>query len=352
MNKPVAEIAQIVGGTVSGDRDVRISGVNGIREAGPGDITFVRNARYQSLLSVTRASCVLVRPDVSEGHPCLIQVNNPDLAFARILQIAAAEAAPKRRPAGIHSTAVISEDAVLGAGVFIGAYVVVATGANIGENALVYPGSYVGVNARIGPETILYPRVVILDDVVVGARCIIHSGAVLGADGFGFSPNANAWCKVPQIGSVVLGDDVEIGANSTIDRATFGVTRVGSGTKIDNLVQIGHNVVIGEHGIIAGMAGIAGSAVLGSHVMVGARAGVGGHIDIGDNVQIAGNAGVTKSLEPGKVVSGFPAAEHGRDMRIQAAQRMLPEALRRINRLEKRVQELEEQLHGKTADHC
>jgi len=348
MSKTVAEIAEQIGGVVIGDRDVRITGVNGIREAGPGDLTFVRSARYRPFLSTTKAASVLVSPDITEGHRSLIQVPNPDLAFARILQDFAAERT--HRPIGIHPTVVIGGNVSLGKNVTLGAYVVLADHCRIGDAAILYPGVYIGYGAQIGPGTVIYPNTVVLEGVTVGARCILHSGVVLGADGFGFAPLKGAWTKIPQVGTVIIGDDVEIGANTAIDRATFGATRIGSGTKIDNLVQIGHNVEIGEHSIVAGTAGIAGSAVIGSHVMIGAGAGVAGHLDIGDNVQVAGFSGVTKSITSGQVVSGFPAIDHNRDKRIQAGQRMLPDALRRLRRIEQRVQELEEQLHGKAAD--
>lgn len=350
MNKSVGEIAELVGGTVIGDGETRIGGVNGIEEAGPGDLTFMRNARYRPLLETTRASAVLVLPDIAESDKTLIQVPNPDVAFGQVLQAFWVE--EKAHPTGIHPTAVIGKDVKLGRHVALDAYVVLADECEVGDGAVLYAGVYVGRSAKIGLGTVVYPNVAILDRVTVGARCILHSGVVLGADGFGFVPVEGAWQKIPQVGTVVIGDDVEIGANSAVDRATFGETMIGRGTKIDNLVQIGHNVAIGEHCVVAGKAGFAGSAVVRDHVMIGARAGVGGHIEVGDGVQIGALSGVTKSIPPGRVVSGFPAIDHNRDKRIQASQRRLPEALRRLSAVEQRLAEVEEQLHGKSADDC
>jgi UDP-3-O-[3-hydroxymyristoyl] glucosamine N-acyltransferase len=216
----------------------------------------------------------------------------------------------------------------------------------------------------IGENTVIYPNATLREGVRVGARCLIHAGVVLGSDGFGFAPLDGAWFKVPQTGTVIIGDDVEIGANSAVDRATFGSTVIGRGTKIDNLVQIGHNVRIGEHCVISGMTGVAGSSTVGNHVTIAAQVGIADHVEIGDRVTIAGRSGVISAIEPGQVVSGFPAIDHHTDMRIMAARRRLPELPRlmaRVKALESRIRELEErwpvagdkekELHGKAADH-
>ncbi|HOZ46389.1 MAG TPA: UDP-3-O-(3-hydroxymyristoyl)glucosamine N-acyltransferase [Candidatus Hydrogenedentes bacterium] len=350
MDISAAEIAQRVGGTVIGDGGVRITGVNGIKQAGPADLTFVRNARYEAFLSSTRAAAVLVPREMDAGHAVLIQVDHPDLAFAQIiLEYVDVETA---HPVGIHPTAVVGRHVTLGRNVALDAHVVLAEGCSIDDGVVLYSGVYIGRDAQIGAETIIYPNATILDRVLIGKRCTVHAGAVLGADGFGFAPVGGVWRKIPQVGSVSIGDDVEIGANTTIDRATFGITSIGSGTKIDNLVQIGHNVQIGEHCALAGKVGIAGSATIGNHVVMGARSGVGGHIDIGDGVQIGALSGVTKSIEPGKIVSGYPATDHERDKRHQASVRILPEALRRLRALEQRCRELEERVNGKAKDNC
>ncbi len=350
MNKSVNEIARRVGGIVKGNAELRITGVSGVEQACEGDLAFVRDAGYDEALSNTRASAVLAPPGTNAHGKTLIELDNPEGAFALLLQEYAAEL--EQHFTGIHPAAVVGENAALGEGVALGADVVLAGGCEIGDGAVLYPGVYVGRDARVGPGTILYPRVTIMDRVVVGARCILHAGVVLGADGFGFSVVDGVWRKIPQLGTVVVGDDVEIGANSAIDRATFGSTEIGDGTKIDNLVQIGHNVRVGRHCIIAGEAGIAGSATLGDHVAVGARAGIGGHLSIGAGTKVAALSAVTKSIGPGCTVSGAPAMEHRRSMRIQAGQRMVPEALRRLRNLERHLQEGKQRADGKTADDC
>ena len=187
---------------------------------------------------------------------------------------------------------------------------------------------------------------VLREETKVGARCIVHAGAVLGSDGFGFAPVGGQWAKVPQVGNVIIGDDVEIGTNSAVDRATFGSTVIGNGTKIDNLCQIGHNVQLGEHCVISGMTGVAGSTVIGNHVTIAAQVGIGDHLEIGDNATVGGRAGVATSVKPGAVVSGFPAMDHKAELRILASLRRLPDAVRRVKELERRIEQLEERLHG------
>lgn len=345
MNATVAEIAELVGGTVVGDGSVRITGLNGIRQAGPGELSFISSQRYVSCLGTTRAGALLVTPDIGEAAVPLIQVANPYAALLMTLQrfMPLEPAHPAR---GVHPAAVLGENVRLGDNVAVDALVRIADNATLGNNVVVYAGSYIGAGAAIGDDTVIYPRVSVLEGVRVGARCVLHSGVVLGGDGFGFIPGAEGAIKIPQVGIVVLQDDVEVGANSCIDRATFGETVIGKGTKIDNLVQIGHNVETGLHCIICGNAGISGSARLGNQVTIAAGAGVAGHIEVGDRATVAGLSGVTKSVEAGKVVSGFPAVDHERDKRVVAAQRALPEALRKLRALQRRVEELEGRLNG------
>ena len=343
MNLTLAEIAEQVGGRVHGDATVRITGLNGIREAGPGEITFVRDGRYAPLLMESGASAVLIA-EVPEGCaiPCVL-TPMPDLAFARLLQMCEFEQL-QHPPAGVHPAAVIGDGVTLGNGVHIDAFVRIADGAHIGDGAILYAGVYIGRNARVGEGSLLYPNAVVREECALGARCILHANSTIGTDGFGFAPLDGKWAKIPQVGRVIVEDDCEIGSNTTIDRATFGITRVRRGTKIDNQVQIGHNADIGEHCAIAGMAGIAGSAIIKSGVRIGAQAGVNGHITIGDGATIAARGGATNSVAPGKIVAGFPAVEHGEWRRAHVAQQRVPELLRRVKQLERQLQSLEGKL--------
>ena len=349
MDKSVGEIAELVGGTVVGDAAVRITGLNGVKQASSGDLSFIGSAGYLPFLETTSASALLVTDDVTNAGHTLIQVDQPYVSFLRVLQQFAAEEGV-RHPVGVHETAVIGEDVTLGRDLALDAHVRVADGCTLGDGVVVYANSYIGRSCDIGEQTVIYPNVTIREGVSVGARCLIHAGAVLGSDGFGFVPMDGRLFKVPQVGTVVLGNDVEIGTNSAVDRATFGRTVIGNGTKIDNLVQIGHNVEIGEHTVVCGMSGVAGSATIGSGVTIAAQAGVGDHVEVGDGATIAGRSCVVTSVKPGQVVSGYPATDHKLDLRILASLRRLPDMAPRVRRLERRVQELEEQLHGKAKD--
>lgn len=349
MGMTVGQIAHMVGGTVSGDPNVEIVGVNGLLEAQPGELTFARSPRYFPDLLQSRASAAFTPCPIPNAPMPLICVPNPDVAFLMLLQYFAA--APTHPSQGIHPTAIIEENVVLGDNVTLGAYCYVASGSRIGHRAVLYPGVYIGNNCHIGDDSVLYPHVVIREDSIIGARCILHSGVCIGSDGFGFVETGGKWHKIPQTGKVIIGDDVEIGSNTAIDRATFGATRIGTGTKIDNLVQIGHNVQIGDYCAIAGKAGIAGSARIGNHVRIGADAGIGGHLTIGDGATIGARAGVTRSIEAGKTVSGFPALDHAQMRRILVAQQRTPEMLRRINEIERQLKELKAVNNHETTNH-
>jgi UDP-3-O-[3-hydroxymyristoyl] glucosamine N-acyltransferase len=345
MDMTLAEIAQLVGGTVKGDESIRISGLNGLKEAGPGDITFVRSTRYVPLLETTHASAVLIGEEPPNCPVSMVICAMPDLAFAQLLQYCDTE--KRRHPApGIHPTAVIGQNVRIGQDVAIDALVHIADNAVIGDRVVIFSGCYIGHDVTIGDDCLLYPHVVLREDTELGARCILHPGVVLGGDGFGYAPLGGAWVKIPQVGRVRLGDDVEIGCNSTIDRATFGVTRVASGVKIDNLVQIGHNVEIGEHSAMAALVGIAGSAVIGKHVRIGAASGIAGHIEIGDGASVGAKSAVGQSVPAGSTVVGLPAIEFNLSKRVWAGQKRLPELLRRMRELERQVEALENKLHG------
>ncbi|MBI3119463.1 MAG: UDP-3-O-(3-hydroxymyristoyl)glucosamine N-acyltransferase [Candidatus Hydrogenedentes bacterium] len=343
MNMTLGEIAKLVGGELQGDPDLRITGLNGLAEAQPGELSFVRGGKYLQLAASTRAAAVLMSQRPENCPAAVIVVPQPDLAFAQLLQYC--EAHQTRHPQGIHPTAVIGENVSLGQNVALDAQVRIGDDAVIADDVVIYAGSYIGHGAKIGRGTVIYPNVTIREETEVGAGCIIHAGAAIGSDGFGFAFLEGQWVKIPQVGRVVLGDNVEVGSNAAIDRATFGVTQIGDGVKVDNLVQIGHNVQIGAHSAIAGMAGIAGSTIIGKNVRIGPNAGLNGHIEIGDGVSIVGRSGVTKSVESGKTVSGFPAMDHNLDRRVLVAQQQVPELLRRVRQLERQVQALEETLH-------
>jgi len=339
VEKTVGELARLVGGQVTGDPNTVVTGISGIREAKRGDITFVANKKYSGLLKDCRASAVVVSPDVNGADMPTIKVKNPDMAFARIVEAFAPE--PPRFYKGIHPTVVLGEDVNVGKDVSIQAFAVVQDEAEIGDGTIIYPGVYVGHAARIGKNCQIYPRVVIRERCLIGDNCIIHSGTVIGSDGFGFSTVRGVHQKIPQIGIVQIDDDVEIGANVAIDRARFGKTRIGRGTKIDNLVQIAHNVVVGENSFIVAQAGIAGSSRVGDNVILAGQSGVDGHRKIGNNVVVAAKAGVTKDVGDNQLVSGCPAQAHDKELKVQAALRRLPELVKQLKALEERVSEIE-----------
>lgn len=346
MNMTVNDIADMVGGTVSGDGSVIITGLNGLDEAQPGDLCFVRSVQYLSKLETSQASAVFVQ-QAPEGLPIpAIVVATPDIAFAQMLKYC--ESLQLVHPTGVHAQAVIHPTAMLADDAAVGACAVLEAGVQVGKGAIIYPGVYVGRNCRIGAETIVYPNVTIREDSEIGAQCILHAGAMIGSDGFGFTPMDGMWMKIPQVGRVILEDHVEVGSGTSIDRATFGVTRIGKGTKIDNLVQIGHNVHIGEHCALAGMVGIAGSAVLEDHVQVGASAGIKGHLTVGRGATVAARGGVVRSVEAGSIVSGFPAIDHQEERRVLVAQRRVPELIRRVRELERALEALKVQCNEQT----
>ena len=340
----VSEISQLVGGRPSGCTDLLITGISGIREAEKGDITFVSHQRYLPLIKQTRASAVIVgermKIDDNGSEACLIRVDDPGGAFTKVAERFMGEAI--KFPPGIHSTAIIGENVTLGKNLVIRPYVVIEDGAIIGDDTVIYPHCYVGHDTRIGANCLLYPGVKIRERISIGNGVIIHSGAVIGSDGFGFTTVNGVHQKIPQMGTVEIEDDVEIGANVTVDRARFSKTHIGKGTKIDNLVQIAHNVWVGQRCVIIGQSGIAGSSRIGNNVVLAGQAGIDGHLEVGDNVIITGRAGVTKNIPSNKTVSGFPAQDHDKQRREHIHLRRLPEYCNRIKNLEERLSRLEE----------
>jgi UDP-3-O-[3-hydroxymyristoyl] glucosamine N-acyltransferase len=341
--RTLAELARELGAELDGDGTIEIQGVAGIREARPGDVTFIANARYENYLGETRASAVICARTTQAAAIPLLRVDNPYLAFQRVVRIFRPDA--HRPEPGIHPTAVIAPDAVLGAGVSIGPHCVIAAGARLGDRVVVMAGGYVGHSVTIGEDTFLYPHVTVREECAIGARCILHAGVVVGSDGFGFAFDAGRYHKVPQVGNVEIGDDVEIGANTTVDRATTHSTRIGDGTKIDNLVQIGHNVTVGRHGIIVAQAGISGSTELEDFVTIAGQSGIAGHLRIGTGATIAGQSGVVHSVEPKATVAGYPAIHHALWKRVMILLQRLPQLFKQTQTLERRVEKLEHERH-------
>jgi UDP-3-O-[3-hydroxymyristoyl] glucosamine N-acyltransferase len=339
----VDELAAIVGGTLlAGDGSIIVNGVAGLADAGPSDLSFYNNVDYRARFEGTRAGAVLVGPGVEErpAGVVLVEVANPSFALAKLVRMAS-EAMRSFEP-GIHPAAWVAEDAEVDPGAAVGPNAVVEAGAVIGRGSEIGAGSVVGRDVRIGRDCLLHANVTVREGCLLGDRVILQPGAVIGSDGYGYEFSDGRHEKVPQIGVVVLEDDVEVGANTTIDRARFGKTLVGAGTKIDNLVQIAHNVVIGKHCLVVSQAGIAGSAKLGDHVTLAAKAGVNGHKEIVSNVVVAGGSGVFRSiLEPGRYM-GMPAKNVKDEIRLWGALEKLADTTREVKRLRRDMDALKE----------
>lgn len=310
------DISKLVNGIFEGSGDAVITGAAGLEDAGQSDISFLGNPKYVKLVAQTRAGAVFVPQSYSGTGKNIIRVANPQLAFAKVLVLLDKE---KRQQAvaEINQAAAVSEKAVIGQMVRVGPFAVVEEGASIGDNSVIMAHCYIGRNTKIGSDALIYPNVTVRENISIGKNVVMHSGAVVGADGFGFIPLGTSSFKIPQIGTVEIGDDVEIGANVTIDRATTGATRIGDGTKLDDQVHIAHNIQIGRNCLIAGQVGFAGSSKVGDNVMIGGQAGINGHIKIGSGVVIGGKALVMGDIPDNTVVSGYPAREHKENLKIQ-----------------------------------
>ncbi len=343
MELKLKEIAKIVEGQIIGDENIIIRNADGLSSAGHEDISFLSDLKYLRELEKTCAGAIIVPETLSNkvtrsiAKKNLVKVKNPYFAFTKILKLLNEE--KKMYPQGIHPTAIIGKNVKLGKNVALGAYTIISDDAEIDEGTIIYPHCYIGNKTKIGKNCLIYPRVCIREGISVGDQVIIHSGTVIGSDGFGFLPHPEATLghhKIPQIGTVEIGNDVEIGANCTIDRATVGKTKIGRGTKIDNLVQIAHNVEIGENCLIVAQVGIAGSTKIGKNVILAGQAGVTDHVTIGNNVKVGGRAGVISNLPSGVTVSGFPAREHHKMLKIQALTERLPEMYTLFRKILKR----------------
>ena len=330
----LAELAARVGGEVVGDASRRVSTVRPLEDAGESDLSFYHNRRYLEAARRSRASALLVSDPALFPGRCLIVHREPYAAFADLLELFH----PPRRPAsGVHATAVVAPSARLGHGVAIGPHAVVGEDTVLGDRAVVGAGCVLGDGVEVGADTWLHPNVVVEPCCRVGARCILHSGVVVGSDGFGFATVAGAHRKVPQVGIVVIEDEVELGANVCVDRATLGETRVCRGAKVDNLVQIAHNVRVGEHSLLVAQSGISGSTHLGHHVVMAGQSGAVGHITIGDRVTLSARGVATEDVPAGTLLSGFPGRPHREWLRAQANFYQLDELRRRLRALEERV---------------
>jgi UDP-3-O-[3-hydroxymyristoyl] glucosamine N-acyltransferase len=331
----LTEIAELIGGVWPGPPAATIRGVAGLGEATEDDLSFLSNPKYASMLDTTAAAAVLVSPSQSGDSTRWIRVANPYLAFAQVLQRWFANVTS---PLGVSPLASIARSAHVGAYAGIGPFVTIADDVVIGANVRIFQGVSVERGCVIGDDTWIYPNAVLYAGTRVGERCIIHGGAILGGDGYGFATEGGVHTKIPQVGIVRIEDDVEIGAGTTIDRAVLGETVIGQGTKIDNLVQIGHNVKIGRHCLIVAQVGIAGSTELGDHVVLAGQAGVAGHLRIASGVQVEAQSAVLKSVKEKGTLAGFPARPAGEFYRAQASLRRLPELMARVKRLEAAVE--------------
>jgi len=340
MQLKLGDIARRLDAGLEGDPEITISGVAGLREAGPEDISFLANPRYGPEVSASGAAAIIVGEDFGGSFSgALLRVTDPYAGFLAVLKEIRPQTRP--RPAGVHPAAVVHPSAQVHPTVALGACSVVEAGARIGPGSVLWPGVFVGAGATIGCDCELHPGVTVLHDVRLGDRVIVHSGTVLGSDGYGYVSSAAGHEKIPQLGSVVVEDDVEIGANVAIDRGTLEATRIGRGTKIDNLVHIAHNVTIGEHALIVAQVGISGSTRVGSRVVLGGQAGIVGHLEVGDGARVGAQSGVTKSVPANETVSGYPAMNHDRARKLNAHLRRLPGIVDELKRLQARVVELE-----------
>ena len=338
----LADLAARLGCRLEGDGTLEITRVATLDDAAPGDLTFLANPKYAAKVAATRASAVILGEDAAPAPCAMLRTANPYRAFADALGVLGRN----ERPApGVHPTAVVAADARIGAEVSIGPFAVVGAGASLGDRVVLHAHAVVGPQATIGADSVLHARVSVRERSVIGARVVIQDGAVVGSDGYGFVTDAGGvHHKIPQQSIVVIEDDVEIGANTTIDRPAVGETHIGRGTKIDNLVQIAHGVKVGRHVLLVSQVGVAGSSVIGDHVVLAGQVGVAGHVTIGERVRATAQTGIANSIEPGALVSGYPAIDNRDWLKSAAVFRHLPEMRRRVKDLEARLEALERRL--------
>ncbi len=337
MTRTLGELAAFLEGELQGPADLSIEGIASLDQATPREISFITQGRFARLADQSRAAAFIVSREYARLARPLIIVAHPYLAYARV---AALFAPPVRRWPGISDLACLGPAVVLGQDVSIAPLVFIGAGTRLGDRVTVMPGCVINDEVSIGADTLIYPNVTIRERCTVGERCVIHSGTVIGSDGFGFVPQEAGHVKIPQLGTVVIEDDVEIGANCTIDRGALGATRIGRGVKMDNLVHLAHNVEVGEHSFLVAQVGVSGSTKLGKRVTLAGQVGLAGHIELGDGVQVGAQSGVHRSIPPGQTMSGYPARPHREWLQIMGHLPKLPELYQRLKQLEQTVSEL------------
>ncbi|MBR3529006.1 MAG: UDP-3-O-(3-hydroxymyristoyl)glucosamine N-acyltransferase [Bacteroidales bacterium] len=337
----IKQIAAILNGTIEGNDNIEVWKLCKIEEGEPGGLSFLANSKYTNYIYDTKASAVIVSNAFVPEHPLqttLLRVADPYLAFATLLKTYNEMQLDKK---GVDKLAYIAPSATIGEGCYIGPFAYIGENAHIGNNVKIYPQTYVGDNSTIGDNSTLFAGVRVYHNIVIGSRCILHSGVVVGADGFGFAPTADgSYQKIDQIGNVVIEDDVEIGANTTVDRATLGSTIIHRGVKLDNLCQVAHNVVVGESTVMASQSGIAGSGKVGSHCIIAGQVGIVGHIEIGNHVTIAAQSGVTRNFPDNVTILGSPAMDAIKQRKTYVYERNLEQLYKRVEQLEKQLKEV------------
>jgi UDP-3-O-[3-hydroxymyristoyl] glucosamine N-acyltransferase len=331
-------LAAALGAALDGDSARVVTGLAPLETAGPDDVSFLTDPRYRDAARASRAAAVLAAADAEPLGPAMLRVKQPQIALVQLLLLF--HPRPPASP-GVHPTAIVAPDARVDPTAAVGALAVIERGAVLGPRVRIHPLAFVGPNVEVGEDTEIHPTVVLVDGVRIGRRVIVHPGAVIGSDGFGYVFDSGAHQKIPQVGTVVIEDDVEIGANTTIDRATLGATVIRRGTKIDNLVQIGHNVEVGEHAILVAQVGISGSSRLGRGVVLAGQVGVADHVAVGDGAMIGAQSGIHADIEPGAKVLGTPARPIMQAKRIFLSESQLPDFGRKLRELERRLDRLE-----------
>lgn len=338
------QIAEFIQGEVVGNEEAKVHTFAKIEEGKPGSLSFLANPKYTHYIYSTQSSIVLVNKDFvpeHEIHTTLIKVDNAYESLAKLMTLYEAS---RPRKQGVDSLAFVSPEATIGKNVYIGPFACIEEGAVIGDGAVIHPHVTIGAHVTVGAQSVLYPHVTVYHDCKIGERCILHAGAVIGADGFGFAPSASGYEKIPQIGIVELEDDVEVGANTCIDRATMGETVIRRGVKLDNLIQIAHNVQVGSHTVIASQTGIAGSTKIGEWCMFGGQVGVAGHIEVGDRVNVGAQTGIPKSYKSDCTLMGYPAMEGKQFARASAIYKKLPDLYIELSRLTKEIEALKNEI--------